>query len=203
MSLIGKQGVIRRFTTRLPDQVFGRYAGFISRAIALLMDQAIIGIMVVALFLIIRSVLSIGGMHIDDCTAWVLPIDSVSDIFANVCRATRGMTYFISILLAPLYYILLWSFGGQTLGMSITGVRVVQANGTSLPIGRSIRRMLGFILCILSLGIGFLRVNWDPRRQGWHDKIANSYVVYSWKHTPVPPQKSPLPPMPVVDEDPA
>ncbi len=200
MTLIGREGVIRRLTTRHPDQVFGRYAGFISRAIALLIDQAIIGITVAIMFVIVRSVLSIGGMQLEQCTAWV-PMDSVSDIFDNVCRAVRGTTFFVSIVFGPIYYILLWSFGGQTLGMSVTGVRVVQANGTSLPIGRSIRRIFGFVLCILTLGIGFLSVNWDTRRQGWHDKIANSYVVYSWKPTPVPPMKSPLPPIPVMDED--
>lgn len=203
MIIFGKQGAIRRATSRRPEQVLGRYAGFVSRAIALILDQAIIGIMVVALFLIVRSILSIGGMHIDECTTWVRPIQSVSDVFDNICRATRGGTFIASVLLDPLYYIILWTFGGQTLGMSVTGVRVVRADGTPIPLARAILRMIGFVLCILSLGFGFLRVNWDDRRQGWHDKLANSYVVYSWKHTTTPAQKSPLAPIPVVDDLPA
>ncbi|MFQ5987264.1 MAG: RDD family protein [Dehalococcoidia bacterium] len=38
-------------------------------------------------------------------------------------------------------------------------------------------RYLGYIVCALTLGIGFLIIAFDDRKQGLHDKIANTYVI--------------------------
>jgi uncharacterized RDD family membrane protein YckC len=32
--------------------------------------------------------------------------------------------------------------------------------------------------------LGFLWIFVDRRRQGWHDKIANTYVIYTWAAKP-------------------
>jgi hypothetical protein len=42
-------------------------------------------------------------------------------------------------------------------------------------------RWLGYQLCLATLGIGFLWVLVDDRRMGWHDKLARTCVIYSWK----------------------
>ena len=44
-----------------------------------------------------------------------------------------------------------------------------------------IRRLLGYLVSTGSLGMGFLWMLIDDRRQGWHDKIAGTCVVYSWE----------------------
>ena len=38
-------------------------------------------------------------------------------------------------------------------------------------------RYLGYFVSIITLGIGFLWVAFDPRKQGLHDKIASTVVV--------------------------
>lgn len=189
----------RPFARRVPRRIFGRYAGFISRAIGVVIDQAVIGLVSVTFFLVVRSILSLGGMQIDRCAAFV-PIEDVADVMQNVCRAARGGTYFLSVMLGPTYYVLLWMLTGQTVGMAVAGIRVVRADGSNITLRASLLRMIGFLLCVLSLGFGFVRINWDDKRQGWHDKMANSFVVYSWKHHPVPPLAQPIKPLPAQDD---
>ena len=189
----------RPFARRVPRRIFGRYAGFVSRAVGLLIDQAIIGLVSVTLFLVVSSVLSLAGMDIDRCAEFV-PVYDVGDVLTNICRSARGGTYFLSVMFGPTYYVVLWMLTGKTMDMAIVGIRVVRADGTNIVLRQSLLRMIGFVLCVLSLGFGFLRVNWDDRRQGWHDKMSNSFVVYSWKHVPVPVVAQPIMPR-SADED--
>jgi hypothetical protein len=51
------------------------------------------------------------------------------------------------------------------------------ANGQNLKFWRSTRRAIGDLLAALPLFVGFLWVLVDDRRQGWHDKLADSIVV--------------------------
>ena len=43
--------------------------------------------------------------------------------------------------------------------------------------GKAILRYIGYIISGLVLLIGFIWIAFDARRQGWHDKIAGTYVV--------------------------
>jgi uncharacterized RDD family membrane protein YckC len=57
-------------------------------------------------------------------------------------------------------------------------MRVVDAtSGTPIGIGRSIVRLVGFIISSVVIYIGLMWAGWDPRKQGWHDKMASSVVV--------------------------
>ncbi len=40
-----------------------------------------------------------------------------------------------------------------------------------------IGRYLGYYVSIFALGVGFLWVAFDPRKQGWHDKMAGTVVI--------------------------
>jgi uncharacterized RDD family membrane protein YckC len=77
------------------------------------------------------------------------------------------------------YWVVLWSRygGGQTIGMKTLNIKVVRSDGQPLSLGGAAVRYLGFVLSSFALGIGLLAVAWDPKRQGWHDKIASTYVI--------------------------
>jgi uncharacterized RDD family membrane protein YckC len=77
------------------------------------------------------------------------------------------------------YYIACWANGGQTLGDFSTMIRVVRTDGSPVTLGRSIARFIGYIVSAIPLSIGFLWIAFDRRRQGWHDKIAGTYVIPS------------------------
>jgi uncharacterized RDD family membrane protein YckC len=80
------------------------------------------------------------------------------------------------------YWIGLWAWRGQTLGQMVANVKVVRTDGKPVDLRTAVLRYLGYIVCGLTLGIGFLIIAFDSRKQGLHDKIANTYVI------PVPSQ---------------
>ncbi len=75
------------------------------------------------------------------------------------------------------YYIGFWAWRGQTPGKMALGVKIVRADGSPIGFGRSILRYIGYIASAIILGIGFLMIAFDRRKQGLHDKIAGTYVV--------------------------
>ena len=73
---------------------------------------------------------------------------------------------------------------GQTLGMILMGLRVVTIEGRRLTVWRAIIRFIGYIIAALPFFLGFAWILVDNRRQGWHDKIAGTYVAYIWAAKP-------------------
>ena len=67
---------------------------------------------------------------------------------------------------------------GQTLGMMGMKIKLVRTDGT-YPIGytRGLLRWVGMIISTLMIYIGYLWIVIDKDNQGWHDKIADTYVV--------------------------
>ena len=83
------------------------------------------------------------------------------------------------------YPVVFWVLLGQTPGKLLMGVRIARTNGKRLTIGRALLRYLGYWLSAIPLGLGFLWVLVDDQRQCWHDKLADTYVIYD-SRSPVP-----------------
>lgn len=85
----------------------------------------------------------------------------------------------------PLIYVLLfWRYKAATPGKIIVGIQVIDAKtGNNISIVKGLVRYLGYILSSLPLLLGFIWVGFDKKKQGWHDKIAGTYVVYTKKNT--------------------
>ncbi|MGV1009298.1 MAG: RDD family protein [Dermatophilaceae bacterium] len=87
-------------------------------------------------------------------------------------------------MLALLWYFLWfwypWSLSGRTLGMAVVGIRVVRGDGSSLQPRRAFVRIVTFPLSFLVFGLGFLGILTDRRRRAWHDRFADTAVVYGW-----------------------
>jgi hypothetical protein len=49
-------------------------------------------------------------------------------------------------------------------------------------VGRALVRYFGYFVSGIVLSLGFLWATFDSRRQGWHDKIARTYVIESDQH---------------------
>ena len=78
---------------------------------------------------------------------------------------------------AGLQIYFLTRYNGQTPGKMLLGIRVVKTDGSPLTGSDAFVRYLGYALNWLSLGVGWLWVFFDEDRQGWHDKLARTYVV--------------------------
>lgn len=78
-----------------------------------------------------------------------------------------------------------WLTLQATPGKLALSVRVVDAEtGRTLSGGQAIARYVCYILSALPLCLGFIWAGFDRRKQGWHDKIAQTVVVRAKDHGP-------------------
>jgi uncharacterized RDD family membrane protein YckC len=80
------------------------------------------------------------------------------------------------------YFVGFWATTGQTPGKMVMGIKVISIDGQPLSWGKAILRYIGYIISSLILSLGFIWVAFDAKRQGWHDKIAGTYVVRKETH---------------------
>lgn len=60
----------------------------------------------------------------------------------------------------------------------IADCKIVNATtGQPISLLQAIIRYFAYLVSALPLGLGFLWMIWDKKKQGWHDKIANTVVV--------------------------
>lgn len=85
----------------------------------------------------------------------------------------------LSTLFQAVYFTYFWSAAGkgQTLGSRALNIRVVKTDGSYLDYGGAFLRFIGFIISCVVFFIGVIWAAFDAQKQGWHDKIANTYVV--------------------------
>jgi uncharacterized RDD family membrane protein YckC len=86
----------------------------------------------------------------------------------------------LTVLLFVLNFVVLAGKTGQTAGMRILGIYIVRESGKPFTIRQAaVRHLLGYPLSTAVFFLGFLWMLWDPRQQGWHDKLAHTIVVMS------------------------
>ncbi|MBX3587792.1 MAG: RDD family protein [Ramlibacter sp.] len=101
----------------------------------------------------------------------------------------------INLVLPAVLVIGFWVYLGATPGKMAISARIVDADtGAPLTPTQSCIRYVGYIVSFLALGLGYLWIAFDRRKQGWHDKMANSVVVRPVGKEPVvfqPPARGP------------
>lgn len=76
--------------------------------------------------------------------------------------------------------IALWVRYQGTPGKLLLGCQIVDANsGEPMSYKQAVIRYLGYFVSLMTLFVGFLWIAWDKRKQGFHDKMANTVVVYN------------------------
>ncbi len=95
-------------------------------------------------------------------------------LFAN----SPGALLAAVILLPAIYFIAGWtSSNGQTIGMRALNLKLQRTNGDHVGFAHALGRYLWLGLSMLCLGFGVFSVGWDERKQGWHDKFADTFVL--------------------------
>ena len=94
---------------------------------------------------------------------------------------TVGMHFSgLNTLIPVLYYVLSWAYlDGATIGKKIMKIKIIKADGSKLDVVSAFVRYLSYIVSSIPLGLGFFWVIWDSKKQGWHDKIAKTYVIHA------------------------
>jgi len=151
-----------RAAEAIPEEVV-RPAGFGSRAVALLIDVALLSALDVVLFALATAAV-VGAER-----ATGSRIGGAAELVGALLSAgstTLGLGYF-SVLHAR---------SGQTLGKAALGIRVQSSSGAPIGVARSVLRTLGYALSAIPLGAGFL-LALGPARRALHDRLAATVVV--------------------------
>jgi uncharacterized RDD family membrane protein YckC len=81
-------------------------------------------------------------------------------------------------LLPALAVILLWRYRGATPGKMLISAKIVDAETFGTPsTGKLVGRYFAYIVSCFFM-LGFIWVAFDKRKQGWHDKLAGTVVIY-------------------------
>lgn len=76
--------------------------------------------------------------------------------------------------------IVCWYYRSATPGKILLGLIVVDVETGGKPsLGQLVGRYLGYYLSTLVLGLGFLWIVFGRRKQGWHDKLTRTTVIYA------------------------
>jgi uncharacterized RDD family membrane protein YckC len=154
-------------------------AGFVSRLVAFALDVVIVSMSSIVFAALISLILSFFGFSARDLSQEYPTSDAVAVLqLIIIVLAALAVVLFI-----PAYFVLFWVLVGATPGKRILGLKVMRAGTQRLSWGRAIVRYIGYWISALPIFLGFLWILVDTRRQGWHDKLADSIVAYSW---PVP-----------------
>lgn len=141
-----------------------RYAGFGIRAAAYIIDAVIL--LVVAL-IVSPAFGGIVTTRNEIVGATIVQTSSVNSAYQ-----------LFQVLLGAIYFVGFWSQTSRTPGMMVLHLRVLRADdGKPISIGVGIVRYIGLLISFLVIFIGVIWVAIDPRRQGWHDKMAGTFVV--------------------------
>ncbi len=140
----------------------GFYAGAVTRLAAFMLDQAIVTGLFAAGFAV---------------ASWV-----VEELFSVQISSDRhaGWGSLAYLVWWFAYYAYPWAISGKTPGMALLGIRIVAQDGSPVRSRNACRRVLGQVLCFMTLGIGFLPIVFAKRRRSLADKVAGTAVVYSW-----------------------
>jgi uncharacterized RDD family membrane protein YckC len=88
------------------------------------------------------------------------------------------MDFLLSWIFPAVAIIIFWVTKQATPGKMAVSAKIVDANtGKLASTGQLIGRYFAYYLALLPLGLGFIWVAFDKRKQGWHDKLAGTVVV--------------------------
>ena len=83
----------------------------------------------------------------------------------------------MSMMIGCFYFTYCHGVTGQTIGKWLCGLKVIKKNGEPLGLGLAFLRWLGYWVSSFFLCLGFIWIAFSKQKQGWHDKIAGSYVI--------------------------
>lgn len=126
------------------------YVGFWARVSASLIDTLLLLVVLVPLSYILFGTYVTTGLK-DILINWIIPLTIV---------------------------IALWIKYGATPGKMAMGAKIVDATTGKEPTTKQfLIRYAGYFVSLIPLGVGIFWVAFDRKKQGWHDKMANTVVI--------------------------
>lgn len=142
------------------DNKSRRYAGFWARVVASLIDTLLWVIVAFPVLYLIYG------------DSYFLP-----DVDAPFVAGTADT---IINWVLPIFIIIgFWVLKQGTPGKILLKMKIVDAKTGGCPTMKQwIIRYLGYIPAMIVFFLGFFWIVWDKKKQGWHDKLAGTVVVF-------------------------
>ncbi len=190
------------FSTKNKTSNSSLYASFNSRLMANLIDFLIIGILLWPLCAILSGFIYgdlLPGQVLNNVAQELsesLKSDKNLDIWLFIKNNPQFNNYFviqhgfIKIIIDQLLQLTFlsciilyfWIKKQATLGKTCLGIKIVDAKTLGKPSTRQlVIRLLSCILSALPLFMGIIWIIFDPKKQSWHDKIAQTLVIKTKK----------------------
>lgn len=160
-----------------PESLKGDYAGFVSRLIAFVVDRLIVISIIFIVTTIALVILGFFGINPDE----LLNSPNRTNLGKIVTLVLLGFTFLLNIVFYYSYFIFSWILIGQTPGKILMGLRIVSTDGSPITFFQAIKRIIGYWISGIVFFMGYLWVLGSDTRQGWHDKFARTYVIYTWE----------------------
>lgn len=154
--------LVRKALRRAPRPQRPVYAGGGTRLLAIGLDAVILS----GILLVIAAVL----------TALLDAVFSISGDNAGAAIAFGALAWWVG---AGIYLGLFWILAERTPGMTFFALRISTYSGGRVGPRQDVKRLLGFILALIPFGLGFLGILTNERRRGWHDRFADTEVLYA------------------------
>ena len=125
----------------------------------------------------------VGAAMIDTVLVLIVCVPLVTFVYGRTYWTSEALLqgpadFLINWLLPAIAVVVFWIYRQATPGKIAIGARIVDAETGGKPSTRQlIVRYLGYYVSMLPLMAGIVWVAFDPRKQGWHDKLAGTVVV--------------------------
>ncbi len=149
------------------------YVGFWVRMLAFLIDNVAVFFLIIP---VIRYSISDTNINLQDYD--LQDVQQLSELLNRLL-----IQFSVDAVLLGAIFILFWIVKSATPGKMVLGCSIVDARTLGKASNRqNVIRYIGYYISLIPLGLGFIWIGFDPRKQGWHDKLANTVVIKGPPH---------------------
>ena len=148
------------------SQIELRYVGFWVRLLAFIIDSLAIMAMLWFVTLFIPLSESLSGID----------MTNRESLLALVPTLLTRLGF--DAMFSAVVFLLLWNIIRSSLGKIVFRAYIVDSSGQRARFGQLLVRYLGYFISLFCFGLGFIWIAFDPKKQGWHNKLAGTVVSY-------------------------
>ena len=133
----------------------------------------------------------VGAAIIDSILVLIIIVPLLSAIYGPDYWLSQRLVHgswdiFLNYVFPAIAVILFWIARSATPGKMALRLKIVdEMTGGKPSTGQFIIRYLGYYLSAIPLFLGLIWVGIDRRKQGWHDKLADTVVIRDKRKEPV------------------
>lgn len=145
--------------------------GFWKRAAAIFIDYVFLEVLLKFSLLPLKMNLDFENLQLNNLLAGI-DNQQAKGFFLYII-----LYFWVSLIFSCIYFTYFHGSTGQTLGKKLLKIKVIQVTGEAISFKIAVIRWVGYFISGFGMFLGFLWVVFDQNKQGWHDKIAGTYVV--------------------------